>query len=107
MRMMPAAPYTRHCSPAAMSFAGSHDSAAFRPSAVTGMLETSPFGGVIIRHRQSSVTTATQYPVKSVGAAARAVGGAEGAFCANAGAALASARTAKRVRIICRRLSSG
>ena len=30
------------------------------PAGVTGRLETSPFGGVIIRQRQSSVTTATQ-----------------------------------------------
>jgi hypothetical protein len=30
-----------------------------RPAGFSGTLDVSPFGGVIIRHRQSSVTTDT------------------------------------------------
>ena len=37
------------------------------------MLTMSPFGGVIMRHRQSSEMIATHWPVRSMGASARAV----------------------------------
>src|SRR6266705_3991411 len=46
------------------------------PSWFRGTLAKSPFGGVTIRKRQSSVTIETQYPVRSIGAAALAVWGA-------------------------------
>src|SRR5213594_2237857 len=49
------------------------------PSWFRGMLAKSPFGGVTIRKRQSSVTIDTQYPVKSIGAIARGVCGGWGA----------------------------
>src|SRR5262249_53508740 len=63
-RMIAGAAYDLHAlSP--VSFAGSHWFARSRAACVTGTLETSPFGGVIMRHRQSSVTTETQVPVRS------------------------------------------
>src|SRR5687767_12814003 len=58
--------------PAASSFAASQASAIFRPSAFSGTLPYSPLGGVIMRYRQSSVTTETQCPVRSTGADALA-----------------------------------
>ena len=59
-RMTPPTPYARHDSPAASSRAGSQLSATLRPSAFRGTLATSPFGGVTIRQRQSSLTMDTQ-----------------------------------------------
>ena len=76
MRISPAAPKARHCSPAATSLAGSHALASFWPASFNGTLAKSPFGGVTMRKRQSSVMTATQLPVKSVGDAWRGVRGA-------------------------------
>src|SRR5690606_20393283 len=78
-RISPGAPYARHCSPAAVSRAGSQLLAASSAFCVTGMLETSPLAGVTIRQRQSSLMTATQLPVRSIGACARADGGCCGA----------------------------
>src|SRR5438477_7976136 len=49
------------------------------PSWFRGTLAKSPFGGVTIRKRQSSVTMDTQYPVKSIGAISRGVCGGCGA----------------------------
>ena len=46
--------------PLAVSFARSHSPAARIPAGFNGTLATSPLGGVIIRHNQSSVTTETQ-----------------------------------------------
>ena len=56
LRIRPAAPYARH----EPSVAGSHELPTFVPSALSGTLAKSPFGGVTMRHRQSSVTTETQ-----------------------------------------------
>src|SRR5580704_9158471 len=67
-RMMAGAPYDLHCRPAASSLAGSQASVTFRASALVGILAASPFSGATMRQRQSSVTYATQYPVKSTGA---------------------------------------
>ncbi len=59
------------------------------------MPSTSPRGGVVIRQRQSSVTTDTQTPVRSSGAAARAEPGAGATPCwAAAGPASAIQSTA-------------
>src|SRR5262245_3621040 len=81
--MIAAAPYALHSLPDRSSAAGSHASASLRASAVMGTFWKSPFGGVIIRKRQSSVTNATQYPVKSIGAdcLAAVAGGAAERFC--------------------------
>src|SRR5213594_4543448 len=49
------------------------------PSWFRGTLAKSPFGGVTVRKRQSSVTIDTQYPVKSMGAIARGACGGWGA----------------------------
>src|SRR4051812_28204730 len=76
MRMIAAAPYALQ--PSASAFAGSQPSAIRLPSALTGTLDVSPFFGVSIRHRQSSVTIDTQLPVMSIGAAAFGVGGGPG-----------------------------
>src|SRR4029453_5578528 len=76
--MMPPTQNPRHSLPLAASAAASQAIAALRPSPFTGMLATSPFGGVTMRQRQSSVTTATQLPVRSIGAPWRAVGGGPG-----------------------------
>jgi hypothetical protein len=56
MCIRPAAPYALH----APSVFGSHWNATRRPSSLSGMLMKSPLGGVVIRQRQSSVTTDTQ-----------------------------------------------
>src|SRR5262245_14270468 len=77
-RMMPPAPKARHASPAAASAAGSQPLATCRPAAFNGTDAKSPFGGVIIRHRQSSVICATQLPVTSTCAAARGKRGGGG-----------------------------
>jgi hypothetical protein len=58
--MMVGAPYDRHASPAASSFAGSHVFVIRRASALTGSIVTSPFGGTIMRRCQCSATTDTQ-----------------------------------------------
>ena len=58
--MMPPAPNALHWLPLELSFARSHSPAARIPAALSGMLATSPLGGVIIRHSQSSLTTDTQ-----------------------------------------------
>src|SRR5688572_3285415 len=66
----------------------------------------SPLGGVIIRHRQSSEMMATHWPVRSIGASARADGGVPRAprVCALTAAAStgtkASAITAGTARFI-------
>ena len=62
MRMMPPAPNALHCvaCPPALSFARSHESATLRPARLSGTPGASPLAGVIIRQRQSSVTTETQ-----------------------------------------------
>src|SRR4051812_47095084 len=75
-RMIAAAPYALQ--PSAAAFAGSHASAILFPSGLTGMLDVSPFFGVNIRQRQSSVTTDTQLPVMSIGAEAFGVAGGPG-----------------------------
>ena len=67
--MMPPTPNALHWLPLARSASRLQAAAAFRPSGLTGMLATSPAGGVTIRQRQSSVTTETQVPVRSTGAA--------------------------------------
>src|ERR1700733_5411401 len=77
-RTIAAAPYALHCPPEDSSFAGSHAWAALRPSALSGTDSASPLGGTVMRERQSSVTSETQYPVRSTGAAARGVGGGPG-----------------------------
>src|SRR5437764_10195145 len=74
--MVAARPYALQRSGPAV--AGSHASAISFPSGLTGMLDVSPFFGVSIRQRQSSVTTDTQLPVMSIGAAAFGVGGGPG-----------------------------
>src|ERR1035441_8544389 len=66
--MIAAAPYDLHWLPLASSFSGSHVLATRRPSALTGTPGKSPFSGVTMRYRQSSVTTATQEPFRSNGA---------------------------------------
>src|SRR4029450_13603966 len=68
-RMTAGAPYALHCNPAASSFTGSQASSIFRASALIGTLAASLLSGVTIRQRQSSVTTDTQLPVRSIGAA--------------------------------------
>src|SRR4029450_7538066 len=68
-RMIAGAPYALHCNPAASSFTGSHASTILRASALMGTLAASPLSGVTMRQRQSSVTTDTQLPVRSIGAA--------------------------------------
>src|ERR1043166_2152135 len=57
------------------SFDGSHELATWIPCGFSGTLVTSPFGGVRMRHCQSSVTTDTHVPVRSTGAPARGAGG--------------------------------
>src|SRR3989442_2063548 len=74
--MIAAAPYALQ--PSAPALAGSHASTIFLPSGLIGMLDVSPFFGVSIRQRQSSVTIDTQLPVMSIGAAAFGVGGGPG-----------------------------
>ena len=108
-RMMPPTPNALHWLPPALSASRSHASAALRPSPLTGMLAASPFGGVTIRHRQSSVTTATQLPMRSMGAACRAVSGGPGGppRCADTpdhapASATATARADGRARFIVR-----
>src|SRR5262245_48283960 len=66
--MMAGAPYALHCKPSASSLTGSQASTIFRASALIGTLAASPLSGVTMRHRQSSVTTDTQLPVRSIGA---------------------------------------
>src|SRR5688572_26173302 len=73
-RMIAAAPYDLQASPAG-SFAGSQALAILRASGFAGIIEKSPRGGTIMRRCQCSVTTETQVPVRSLGAAARPVGG--------------------------------
>src|SRR6266581_4205635 len=75
------------------------------------MLAKSPFGGVTIRKRQSSVTIETQYPVRSIGAAALAVWGAWPPRCApwassDAASGKSSAVAAIRIRYFMFRLLS-
>src|SRR5277367_4686341 len=77
-RTIAAAPYALQRPPEDSSCAGSHAWAAFRPSALSGTDSASPLGGKVMRERQSSVTSETQYPVRSTGAAARGVGGGPG-----------------------------
>src|ERR1700730_15811308 len=84
--MIAGAPYDLHCSPAAVSLSGSQAFPIRRPSLFSGMLAKSPLIGVTMRHRQSSETTETQYPVKSAGAAACAdLGGCGGPAGPNPG----------------------
>jgi hypothetical protein len=68
--MRPAAPNALHCSPAARSLP---DPGVGRllPRLVQRTLAKSPLGGVTIRNRQSSVITATQFPVVERRGAAR------------------------------------
>src|SRR5688572_2722600 len=98
--MIPAAPYALHALPSASSFAGSHFSAAWAAAGLYGMLPCaeglgpapmnptpgfsivpatplpkSPFPAVNMRTCQSSVITAVQYPVRSIGARAFGVEG--------------------------------
>src|SRR6185436_16401723 len=68
IRMIAAAPYALHWLPAASSFAGSHSLITRLAAWLTGTLAESPLSGVTIRHRQSSVTSDTQLPVRSIGA---------------------------------------
>ena len=68
IRMIAAAPYALHWLPAASSFAGSHSLITRLAAWLTGMLAESPLSGVTIRQRQSSVTSETQLPVRSIGA---------------------------------------
>jgi len=60
VRISAGAPYDLHCSPAWVSFCGSHFSATAWDSWFMGTLSQSPFAGVTMRQRQSSVTSATQ-----------------------------------------------
>src|SRR5688572_18720243 len=71
IRMMPPTPYASQ----RPSIDGSHASATFRPSPLSGTLVVSPFAGVRMRHCQSSVTTDTHVPVRSTGAPGRPGGG--------------------------------
>ena len=74
-RINPGGPNALHNAPRARSAFRSQASAALRPAALSGTLDVSPFGGVTIRHRQSSVMTETHCPVMSISAAlARAAG---------------------------------
>lgn len=52
--------------------------AALRPSGFNGTDSAPPLGDTVMRERQSSVTSETQYPVRSTGAAARGGGGGPG-----------------------------
>jgi hypothetical protein len=70
-RRSPAMPNASHCP----SMAGVQALATLVPSAFRGRLATSPAGGVTMRQRQSSVMTATQFPVKSIVAMDCGVGG--------------------------------
>ena len=63
IRVIPAAVYPLHCSPAASSRAGSHVSATFRAAAVSGMRVYSPLRGGSMRCGQSSLITDIQVPV--------------------------------------------
>src|SRR5579863_1838246 len=98
-RTIPPTPYPRHCSPEDWSFSGSHAIAALRPSGFNGTDSASPFGGWVIRARQSSVTRETQYPVRSTGAAARGRGGGPGGGpnCADATADAVTIHRSKNV----------
>src|SRR5438876_12106184 len=77
--MIAGAPYALHCWPEASSFAGAHGFSTFRASALVGTLAASPLRGVTMRQRQSSDTTDTQYPVRSIGALSFGDLGGEGA----------------------------
>jgi hypothetical protein len=59
-------PNALHNSPRLRSASRFHASAIFRPAGLSGTLAVSPFGGVTIRHRQSSVTIDTHWPVRSI-----------------------------------------
>src|SRR5260221_13925903 len=75
--MIAAPPYALHCAPGvAPSLAKSQLSAILSPAGFRGTPSTSPRVGVTMRQRQSSVTTDTQYPAGSNGAAACGVGAA-------------------------------
>src|SRR5579863_5082796 len=97
-RTIPPTPYPRHCSPEDWSFSVSHAMAALRPSGFNGTDSASPLGGTVMRERQSSVTSETQYPVISTGAAARGGGGGPGGG-PNCAQATADAVTLHRTKI--------
>ena len=60
IRMMPPAPYALHWLPSASSLAGSQAAPIARAARFSGTPAKSPFAGVCMRQRQSSVTTDTQ-----------------------------------------------
>src|SRR4029079_7596809 len=71
-------------------------SATLRASALSGSESYTPFFGVTIRHFQSSTTTETQLPVRSIAAASRAAGGGPprpAPRCAKRGVAATNAKT--------------
>src|SRR5262249_49205348 len=67
-------------------------------------LPRSPFGAFVMRTCQSSVTTAVQYPVRSIGARDFAVGGepprCPPRACAKTGAAIQESRTIVRANLV-------
>src|SRR5882762_10808212 len=131
--MIPGAPYALQAFPSASSFAGSQAIAVLAPATLYGIfprsegfgpapmnptpgfsmvpatpLPKSPFDGMSMRTCQSSVTTAVQYPVRSMGAMAFAVGGGpppRACACTSAGVTRHAHTITKRCRISVDRLA--
>ena len=94
-RINPGGPNALHRWPPARSAFRSHASATFRPAGF-GTLAVSPFGGVTIRHRQSSVITETHCPVRSINAPSRGLPIAPPRPCPMAGSDIAVAISTPR-----------